>query len=85
MKEAQRTTVRRYRGEEYGFKVTIDSAWFETFCVDTLLQEIKEHLPWLAGIDAIVQQDGATPDMGNDTPRKLDVKGKGGGDGTSSG
>lgn len=69
MKEPQRTTARCNRVQEYGFNDTIDSAWSESFCVHTLLQEIKKQMPWLAGKDAIVQQDRVTPHTGNDTPR----------------
>ena len=45
----QRTTTRRETGEESEFDVTIDSEWYQSFCIDELIPTIRLKMPWLKG------------------------------------
>lgn len=67
--------MRRERGNEYKFDSTSDSEWYHSFCVDTLLPEIKKNMPWLEGKDEVMQQQGETPHMGNNTSQVLNEEG----------
>ena len=47
MKEAQRTTARHQKDEEYAVDFTIDSEYFQEWYEHELLPAIKEEMPWL--------------------------------------
>ena len=79
LKEAQRTTARRTKGEEYEYDVTIDHVWHQNWYTETLLPTIKQKMTWLRHEDVTVQEDGATPHTGHDTPSKLNATGREGG------
>lgn len=54
MGEAQRTTSRRARKEEYEVDVPIDSEWYELSCIDDLIPTTKVKMPWLEGKDVFL-------------------------------
>lgn len=55
--------------EKHECDVTIDYMWYQNRYTETLLPTIKQKMPRLQDEDIIVQQDGAIPQTGHDTPR----------------
>ena len=76
IKEAQRSTARHKKGEEYAVDVTIDSEYYQEWYEHELLPAIKEKMPWLKSGGVVVQQDGASPETGKGTEEKLNRVGK---------
>lgn len=71
MKAGQGTTERRERGDEYEFHCTIEAEWYNNWYINELLSAIKEKMPLLRSKRCLVQQDGATPNPGQDNPEIL--------------
>lgn len=70
-KEVQRRTARLTEKGEYECDVTIDRTWYENRDTGTLLETIKQKVPWLQEEDAIMQQDDASRHTGHDVPSNL--------------
>lgn len=79
IREAQHTTARFTKGEEYECDMTTDHRWYQTFSSDTRLPTFKQKMSWLWEKNTIVQQDGATPHTGHDASNKLTSGGREGG------